>query len=163
MSDDDDDEDADPKIWIRDFFFSAPLYTEYELPEKAGYRMLVDSLIVDGHCPDCGCQATFHRAKVSINPQALHHILENYDILQLDLICMRNIKHKITFILRFIEHKAQKIGQYPSLADIANDESKTYKSVLEKQDSREFHKAIGLAAHGVGIGSLCIFGEFLSA
>jgi hypothetical protein len=47
----------------------------------------------------------------------------------------------------------QKIGQFPSLADIANDESKTYRSVLTQEDSSEFHKAIGLAAHGVGIGS----------
>jgi hypothetical protein len=39
------------------------------------------------------------------------------------------------------------------LADIANDESKTYRSVLTQEDSSEFHKAIGLAAHGVGIGS----------
>ena len=39
------------------------------------------------------------------------------------------------------------------MADIANDESKTYRSVLTQEDSSEFHKAIGLAAHGVGIGS----------
>jgi hypothetical protein len=44
------------------------------------------------------------------------------------------------------------VGQFPSLADIANDESKIYRDVL-KDDSSEFHKAIGLAAHGVGIGS----------
>jgi hypothetical protein len=51
----------------------------------------------------------------------------------------------------------QKIGQFPSLADIANDESKTYRSVLTKRDSSEFHKAIGLATHGVGIGSFVLF------
>ena len=45
------------------------------------------------------------------------------------------------------------MGQDPSLADIANDASKTYRSVLSEEDSRELHKAIGLAAHGVGIGS----------
>ena len=47
----------------------------------------------------------------------------------------------------------QKIGQFPSLADIAIDESKTYRTVLTPEDSSQFHKAIGLAAHGVGIGS----------
>jgi hypothetical protein len=36
-----------------------------------------------------------------------------------------------------------KIGQYPSLADVANDGSKVYRSVLKD----ELHKAIGLAAH----------------
>jgi hypothetical protein len=39
------------------------------------------------------------------------------------------------------------------LADLAIDESKKYRSVLSKEDSRELHKAIGLAAHSVGIGS----------
>ena len=47
----------------------------------------------------------------------------------------------------------QKIGQFPSLADIAIDEGKTYRTVLTREDSSEFHKAIGLAAHAVGIGS----------
>ncbi|MCP4206743.1 MAG: hypothetical protein GY767_06825 [Shimia sp.] len=46
-----------------------------------------------------------------------------------------------------------KVGQLPSLADIANDEAKTYRSVLSPEDGAELHKAIGLAAHGVGIGS----------
>ena len=46
-----------------------------------------------------------------------------------------------------------KIGQYPSLADIANDESKQYQQILQPSDAAEFHRAIGLAAHGVGIGS----------
>ena len=47
----------------------------------------------------------------------------------------------------------KKVGQYPSLADIANDEVRQYRSVMEKEDAREFHMAIGLAAHGIGIGS----------
>ena len=46
-----------------------------------------------------------------------------------------------------------KIGQYPSLADIANDESRTYRSVLDETDGAELHRVIGLAAHGVGVGS----------
>jgi len=57
------------------------------------------------------------------------------------------------FHIRIRNLEVQKIGQFPSLADIANDESKQYRSVLTKDDSSEFHKAIGLAAHGVGIGS----------
>jgi hypothetical protein len=119
--------------------------------------MLVKPLVVDGHCPECGRHATFHRAKDVINPPALRNVLQKCDTLRLDLVCTRDTNHKVVFIIRFKEDKAQKIGQYPSLADIANDESKAYKSVLDKQDSREFHKAIGLAAHGVGIGSFVYF------
>jgi len=46
-----------------------------------------------------------------------------------------------------------KVGQYPSVADIHIGQIKQYDKVLEKPILREFTKAIGLAANGVGIGS----------
>ena len=46
-----------------------------------------------------------------------------------------------------------KVGQYPSLADIMNDEVKGYRKFMSDELASEFHKAIGLAAHGVGVGS----------
>lgn len=46
-----------------------------------------------------------------------------------------------------------KVGQYPSVADIHIGQIKQYDKVLEKPALREFTKAIGLAANGVGIGS----------
>ena len=46
-----------------------------------------------------------------------------------------------------------KVGQYPSIADIHIGQIKNYKSVLSKEDLKEFTRAIGLAANGVGIGS----------
>ncbi|MGV0910591.1 hypothetical protein [Martelella sp. FOR1707] len=39
------------------------------------------------------------------------------------------------------------------MADIANDEVAIYRKDMERLDAQEFHKAIGLAAHGVGVGS----------
>lgn len=45
-----------------------------------------------------------------------------------------------------------KIGQYPSVADLVIPEISKYKGVLGSQ-YREFSKAIGLFAHGIGIGS----------
>lgn len=46
-----------------------------------------------------------------------------------------------------------KVGQYPSVADIHIGQVKQYDKVLEKPILKEFTKAIGLAANGVGIGS----------
>jgi hypothetical protein len=46
-----------------------------------------------------------------------------------------------------------KVGQYPSIADFHIQELKKYRRVLDKNKLREFSKAIGLAANGVGIGS----------
>lgn len=47
----------------------------------------------------------------------------------------------------------QKIGQYPSLADLNTYDVRQYSAVLSREDFKEFTKAIGLAAHGVGVGS----------
>ncbi len=46
-----------------------------------------------------------------------------------------------------------KVGQFPSLADLHTHEVKSYDKLLTKDVRAEFVKAIGLAAHGVGIGS----------
>ena len=74
-------------------------------------------------------------------------------LLDLSLVCARNDSHKIFFNLHLEDTTIQKVGQIPSFADIALDESKDYSKLLDKEDTSEFHKAIGLAAHGVGIGS----------
>lgn len=46
-----------------------------------------------------------------------------------------------------------KIGQFPSIADFHISQIKKYDKVISKEKLREFTRAIGLAANGVGIGS----------
>jgi len=47
-----------------------------------------------------------------------------------------------------------KVGQHPSLADIAiNETQQKYRPALRGDNWSELYKAIGLAAHGEGIGS----------
>jgi hypothetical protein len=46
-----------------------------------------------------------------------------------------------------------KVGQYPSVADFHIGQVHKYDKVLSKDKMREFTKAIGLAANGIGIGS----------
>lgn len=150
MSDTDSDEE---NKWIQDFLFGAAPYAEYELPERAGYRMLVATLIVDGHCRYCHIGATFQRPR-PLDTANLSNILRRHPAYLVELVCARNLSHKLRFVLRFDQDKVQKIGQYPSLADIANDESRTYRKVLTPADASDLHRAIGLAAHGVGVGSL---------
>ena len=67
--------------------------------------------------------------------------------------CARNDDHRIAYYFFIIKSIVLKIGQHPSLADISNDEASAYRAILGKPDAAEFHKAIGLAAHGVGVGS----------
>lgn len=70
----------------------------------------------------------------------------------LTYLCTRDRQHAILFDLIVTNDKIIKIGQYPSVADLVIPEIDKYKSVLGKQ-YREFSKAIGLFAHGIGIGS----------
>ena len=51
------------------------------------------------------------------------------------------------------DKKIMKVGQYPSIADIHIGQVKQYDKVLEKAYLKEYTKAIGLAANGVGVGS----------
>lgn len=66
--------------------------------------------------------------------------------------CTRDKSHSILFDLIIGSDKIIKIGQYPSVADLVIPEIAKYKSVLGGQ-YREFSKAVGLFAHGIGIGS----------
>ncbi|MBO0953266.1 hypothetical protein [Fibrella forsythiae] len=47
----------------------------------------------------------------------------------------------------------QKYGQFPSIADFNISQIKKYDKVLSKDKLKEFTRAIGLAANGIGIGS----------
>lgn len=51
------------------------------------------------------------------------------------------------------KHYIMKVGQYPTIADMHKAQIKQYKSVLLEEEMKEFTRAIGLAASGVGIGS----------
>ena len=59
------------------------------------------------------------------------------------------------------ETKLIKIGQYPSIGDILTPDIKKYRKVLSDEKLKEFHKAIGLKAHGVGIGSFAYLRRIL--
>ena len=66
--------------------------------------------------------------------------------------CTRDKSHSMVFDLITTDDKIIKIGQYPSVADLVKPKIAKYKSVLRNQ-YHEFSKAVGLFAHGIGIGS----------
>lgn len=75
---------------------------------------------------------------------------------RITLTCKRTYDEKLTFFV-FIDISTGtivKAGQLPSLADLQFGElSKKYDRLMDRRDLKEFKKAIGLAAHGTGIGS----------
>ena len=79
---------------------------------------------------------------------------DSNQIFTISLFCSRNKDHILRFDIRLHNHKMQKIGQFPSFADLHFFDTLKYKSALNKTAAyQEFTKAIGLASHGIGIGS----------
>ncbi|WP_267356669.1 MULTISPECIES: hypothetical protein [unclassified Methylobacterium] len=143
---------------IQKFLLDTPLYTPIKLSfpsEDVNVLYSKSKSKADGHCPYCHKTTTFtikgHYLSNDMAWSNMANRVSRSDTVK--LTCARDDYHVLDFIFMINNLTVQKIGQYPSLADIANDQSKNYKGLLNKQDSSEFHKAIGLAAHGVGIGS----------
>lgn len=67
--------------------------------------------------------------------------------------CALNEQHYTDYVVRANGNIIIKIGQYPSVADLAFPELKDYKKILSKDDMREIRRAIGLYAQGIGVGS----------
>jgi hypothetical protein len=137
--------DPVPFPGLEKFLFEAPLYARYALP--AGSNEGIHQ--VDGYCPSCKREGPFH--VVHKSDPADWRSKPGY--VTVVLRCARVDKHQIYFEVLADKSGVQKYGQYPSYASIAQDETKAYRKYLSEQDGQELHKAIGLAAHGVGIGS----------
>lgn len=141
------------------FLLNAPIYKIYSPPDSTrilSYLYGRDKLApFDGHCPFCHKETTYNLSEHEHIPggDPWSKIKTHVGFGQLVITCSRNESHRIVFYFHLSQMKIQKVGQLPSLADIANDEIKKYRKYMTDQDGVEFHKAIGLAAHGIGVGS----------
>lgn len=68
-------------------------------------------------------------------------------------VCAMDDTHHLDYIVLTNENRMKKIGQYPSVADLTFPELKEYRKIMTKTDEKEFRRAIGLYASGIGIGS----------
>ena len=68
--------------------------------------------------------------------------------------CASPKEHAVEVMFKYNVSKGTllKVGQYPSIYEFDN-KARIYKKVMTKQDYMEFNKAIGLKAHGNGIGA----------
>ena len=82
-----------------------------------------------------------------VNPAANNFLFEN------TFVCSRDREHELVFYFRIHNNTITKIGQYPSLADLATVEIQKYRKVLGADRYAEFSRAVGLASHGIGIGA----------
>lgn len=136
------------------FYITYPLYEEFnfsEGQESDGWKIKYFGGTIDAYCPDCGSHSIF-----SHSPQQTSYAQDAWihdHLFQVTLVCSRDKKHQLYFLFRVHGRTMQKIGQFPSLATLNLYDVRSYSSVLDKETFRELTKAIGLAAHGVGVGS----------
>jgi hypothetical protein len=149
---------------VEDLLFNTPLYATCGVTRKHveilygratdvfGHR--TDSKI-DGYCPFCKREATFEINAISIpSGDPWDNIEYRHAFDNMSITCVRSDTHRIKYYFLVRQMTITKVGQHPSLADIAIDETRQkYRAVLKGENWGELYKAIGLAAHGEGIGS----------
>jgi len=74
-------------------------------------------------------------------------------IMMFSFVCAMDEEHRLDYVVRTENNTLQKIGQFPSVADLTFPELNQYKKVLSKENMKDLHKAIGLFASGIGAGS----------
>jgi hypothetical protein len=131
------------------FIFEEPLYKKVKLSENPHILNDLKSLIkIDGFNTFKGVESTFRLD----NHLSLYDF--NVSTEQIAFNCQR-YGNGFYVQIHYDKYKdyIEKVGQYPSLADIQIAQIKQYSKVLDKQYMKDFTKAIGLAANGVGTGS----------
>jgi hypothetical protein len=150
---DDDDFDGDFGLdFAENFLFKKPLYDPIKLTERRRDILFNDeNLRLDGYCPGCSERRTFAKQSGSVPHGFQFTSHETY--VTYVIKCTRHEHHRLRFYIHVGRADLAKVGQHPSFADIAIDESKQFSKLLTAEDRGEFHKALGLASHGVGIGA----------
>jgi len=140
-----------------EFLIKVPLYekvvySDEDLEEGSKIRFFSETF--DSYCPSCNTHSIFEPFG---NYNHYSHYKSdtwlNADFFDITVRCTRNKSHKLVFKFHVEEQSIQKIGQIPSIADLNLFDVKKYSKVLSKHYFQEFTKAIGLASHGVGVGS----------
>ena len=165
----------DSIMTLEEFVFDIPLY--HKVDASNGYNDIVkdleqsnDVIKVEGYNPIHKKESTFYLERglgelleCSTGPYGPGNdfyntystfILKGLKVKSIVFKCQR-YDDEITILVYHDYEKSIliKVGQYPSVADIHIGQIKRYDKVLEKPALREFAKAIGLAANGVGVGS----------
>lgn len=156
---------------VEDLYLKLSLYQPVLLDESlkesiAEFFTQTRDFQFDSYCPECSKESTFimddneffFKQPIGSVIQGASPISNVATLYRFKapktqvFLCQRNKEHTFSFNFYFTFNELIKTGQYPSMADIEIPGIQKYKSLL-KRDYRDFSKAIGLHAHGVGSGS----------
>lgn len=160
----------DHKMTTQDFIFDVPLYqwvvedTDTIVHQLQFFVWDANIPLFEGYNPIRKVDSTYQvyrgiETRHNIESQSgLGHVRDQFwqddNLWYVTLECKRyGDKLHLMLLLRAEDHAIMKVGQYPSVASLHIAKVKQYNNILDKEDAKEFAKAIGLAANGVGIGS----------
>ena len=134
------------------FIFEEPLYKRVNLSDNPHLlQELMREIRVEGYNAQRGLDSTFKLQR----PLYVSPVGEFESSTELiTFTCLRY--GDMLYVQIHYDRKEgiiEKVGQYPSVADIAIAQIKQYSKVLDKQYMKDFTRAIGLAANGIGTGS----------
>jgi len=153
-----------------DFYVNASLYDVYSasiVNKKEVFNLVFYTGTIDCYCPKCGDASVFtsvenrpnsnrvvggYRAMSSYTEWLVSLELSNF-VINKRFECVRDSKHLLDFYIQIEGEKLQKIGQFPSIADLNSFGISKFKKTLGHQLFTEFNRGIGLFSHGIGVGS----------
>lgn len=141
-----------PKV----FHLEMPLYHIFDLSigmvaEKV-YEFMTFSGTIDSHCIWCEKESVFDTQEHTYR-STLSDWKRSVDFKRNMYQCSRNSNHQYFVYYLKTRDSLQKIGQWPSVADFQIPQAEKYRKILKEEEYKELTRGIGLAAHGVGIGS----------
>jgi len=144
------------------FHLEMPLYHELDLTigviaEKV-YEMMTHSETMDAYCIWCDKESVFDaREYVGRSYSSTYYsswLKSDSGFCRNSYVCSRNENHQyFSYYFKLGRNKLLKIGQWPSVADFQIPQAEKYRKILGEEEYKEFTRGIGIAAHGVGIGS----------
>lgn len=131
-----------------DFYFEVPLY---EIVRSDDMDAGIFSGDVDAYSAQNKIDTTYKISAMRISDNDWDDF---HDFYRVTLECKRKEDDVLCFVVYTNGEAYMKIGQLPSLASIQFAAiGKKYDKLLSREDVKEFKRAIGLAANGVGVGS----------
>lgn len=162
---------------IRTLLLDVPLYEEFSVTNEDNeylFNLQFYSGKLDYYCPHCNKESTFEGvnpipswrgkgytdfssvlSEFKNNLSTINDICLPYNqTIDVKFECTRNRHHKSVFTFYLYDkNKLQKIGQYPSIASLNQENLKKYRKILTVEQYKELNRGMGLTAHGVGIGA----------
>lgn len=149
----------------------SPIQLNPERDEKLLERLRFSGVSFDAHCVHCGQTSTFRTLAREMPEDTFAAALKSGALAEsarkrieklvlesgqfaIHLNCLRRPDHIYSYFFTYDAREGllSKIGQDPSLEDVAGADIERYRHILGA-DFAELRRATGLFAHGIGIGS----------